>query len=72
MYPENYRYTKEHEWVHVENGVGTIGITDHAQSELGDIVGSGFATPDPLNTLRQVPPSLNHSSFALRQVPPSL
>jgi len=38
MYPENYRYTKEHEWVHVENGVGTIGITDHAQSELGDIV----------------------------------
>jgi glycine cleavage system H protein len=38
MYPENYRYTKEHEWVHVENGVGTIGITDHAQQELGDIV----------------------------------
>jgi glycine cleavage system H protein len=38
MYPENYRYTKEHEWVHVEAGAGTIGITDHAQSELGDIV----------------------------------
>jgi len=38
MYPENFRYTKEHEWVHVENGVGTIGITDHAQKELGDIV----------------------------------
>ena len=38
MYPANYRYTKEHEWVHVENGVGTIGITDHAQHELGDIV----------------------------------
>ncbi len=38
MYPENYRYTKEHEWVHVENGIGTIGITDHAQQELGDIV----------------------------------
>ena len=38
MYPENYRYTKEHEWVHVENGVGTIGITFHAQKELGDIV----------------------------------
>ena len=31
MYPENFRYTKEHEWVHVESGVGTIGITDHAQ-----------------------------------------
>src|SRR5579871_4815082 len=38
MYPDNYRYTKEHEWVHVENGIGTIGITDHAQKELGDIV----------------------------------
>ena len=38
MYPDNYRYTKEHEWVHVEAGAGTIGITDHAQHELGDIV----------------------------------
>jgi glycine cleavage system H protein len=38
MYPENYRYTKEHEWVLVEDGAGTIGITDHAQHELGDIV----------------------------------
>lgn len=37
-YPENYRYTKEHEWVHVEGDQGTIGITDHAQHELGDIV----------------------------------
>ena len=37
-YPENYRYTKEHEWVLIEDGVGTIGITDHAQHELGDIV----------------------------------
>ena len=38
MYPENFRYTKEHEWVSVEGGTGTIGITDHAQAELGDIV----------------------------------
>ena len=38
MYPENYRYTKEHEWVLSEGETGTIGITDHAQSELGDIV----------------------------------
>ena len=37
-YPENYKYTKEHEWVHAENGLGTVGITDHAQHELGDIV----------------------------------
>lgn len=38
MYPENYTYTKEHEWVSVEGDTGTIGITYHAQSELGDIV----------------------------------
>jgi glycine cleavage system H protein len=38
MYPENFRYTKEHEWVLVEGETGTIGITDHAQEELGDIV----------------------------------
>jgi glycine cleavage system H protein len=38
MYPENFRYTKEHEWVRVEGDTGTIGITDHAQKELGDIV----------------------------------
>ncbi len=38
MYPEQYRYTKEHEWVSVEGDTGTIGITHHAQSELGDIV----------------------------------
>ena len=42
-YPESYRYTKEHEWVHLESTSGegdiaTIGITFHAQSELGDIV----------------------------------
>jgi glycine cleavage system H protein len=38
MYPENYRYTKEHEWVLVEGDTGTVGVTDHAQEELGDIV----------------------------------
>jgi glycine cleavage system H protein len=38
MYPENFRYTKEHEWVNVQGDTGTIGITDHAQKELGDIV----------------------------------
>jgi glycine cleavage system H protein len=37
-YPENYRYTKEHEWVAVEGDTGTVGITFHAQKELGDIV----------------------------------
>lgn len=38
MYPANYRYTKEHEWAHIEEGVATLGITNHAQHELGDIV----------------------------------
>lgn len=37
-YPENFRYTKEHEWVQLENGVATVGVTDFAQSELGEIV----------------------------------
>jgi glycine cleavage system H protein len=37
-YPENFRYTKEHEWVSAEGDTGTVGITFHAQSELGDIV----------------------------------
>jgi glycine cleavage system H protein len=38
MYPEDFRYTKEHEWVKIEGGVGLVGITFHAQEELGDIV----------------------------------
>ena len=37
-YPANYKYTKEHEWISVEGTTGTVGITDYAQSSLGDIV----------------------------------
>jgi glycine cleavage system H protein len=37
-YPDNYRYTKEHEWIQIEGSVGTVGITDYAQNSLGDIV----------------------------------
>jgi len=37
-YPESLRYTKEHEWIRLEGDVATIGITDFAQHELGDIV----------------------------------
>ena len=36
--PDDLKYTKEHEWVLVEGNVATIGVTDHAQSNLGDIV----------------------------------
>jgi glycine cleavage system H protein len=37
-FPENLRYTKDHEWVLVEGNIATVGITDYAQRELGDIV----------------------------------
>ena len=36
--PADLKYTKEHEWVSIKDGVATIGITEHAQSELGEIV----------------------------------
>ena len=38
MYPSDYRYTKDHEWIKLDGQVGTIGITDYAQAELGDVV----------------------------------
>ncbi len=37
-YPVDLKYTKEHEWVRLEGNIATVGISDHAQSELGDIV----------------------------------
>lgn len=37
-FPEDLKYTKEHEWVRVEGDVATVGITEYAQRELGDIV----------------------------------
>jgi len=38
MYPTSLKYTKDHEWISVENGVGKVGITDFAQGQLGDVV----------------------------------
>src|ERR1700726_2183183 len=38
MYPNDYRYTKEHEWVHAQGDTATVGITSYAQHELGDVV----------------------------------
>jgi len=38
MYPPELLYTKDHEWIRVDESVGTIGITDYAQKELGDVV----------------------------------
>ena len=52
--PENLNYTKEHEWVLVEDELATIGITDYAQGELGDIVFIEF--PQVGETTKQMEP----------------
>lgn len=43
-FPSNIKYTKEHEWISVQENIGTVGITDYAQGELGDVV---FVDIDP-------------------------
>ena len=43
--PTDHRYTKEHEWVRVENDLGTVGVTDYAQDQLGDIVYLDLPSP---------------------------
>ncbi len=37
-FPKDLKYTEDHEWIRIEGKIGTIGVTDHAQSELGDVV----------------------------------
>lgn len=61
MYSDDFLYTKEHEWVRVENGDATIGVTHHAQEQLGDIVfvelpetGSRIAAGDSLGSVESV------------------
>jgi glycine cleavage system H protein len=61
MFPKDRRYTKEHEWVKVEGPTATVGITDFAQKELGDIVfvelpeiGRVVAAGDVLGTIESV------------------
>ncbi len=61
MYPENYLYSKDHEWISVQENVGTIGITDYAQHELGDVVyvdlpevGDTFEAGDPFGSVESV------------------
>ena len=50
-YPTNLKYTKEHEWVRVEGTTGTVGITDFAQQQLGDVV--YVELPDKGGTIKQ-------------------
>ena len=38
MYPTDLKYTKDHEWIRIDGGTGTVGITDFAQKQLGDVV----------------------------------
>ena len=59
--PENLHYSKDHEWVRVEDGVAVIGITDHAQEQLGDVVyvelpkaGEAFAANDSFGSVESV------------------
>ena len=61
MYPEDYLYSKDHEWMLVQDNVGTIGITDYAQHELGDVVyvdlpevGDTFEANEPLGSVESV------------------
>jgi len=57
-YSSEDRYTKEHEWVRIEGNRARVGVTDHAQAELGDVVfvelpavGSGFKQGDNFGTV---------------------
>jgi len=52
--PSELKYTKDHEWVKVEGGVATVGITDFAQSELGDIVYVDIDTVDETLDIEEV------------------
>lgn len=60
-YPAGFRYTKEHEWIDVNGDTGTVGITDYAQHELGDVVfvelpkvGAKLTAGKPLGTVESV------------------
>jgi glycine cleavage system H protein len=61
MYSEDNLYTKDHEWILVQDNVGTIGITDYAQHELGDVVyvdlpevGDAFDASEPFGSVESV------------------
>jgi glycine cleavage system H protein len=61
MYPEDYKYTKDHEWVSISGSDGRVGITDYAVKQLGDIVylelpevGRRFAQGDSFGTIESV------------------
>lgn len=60
-YPEEFLYTKDHEWIRVDGDTGSVGVTDHAQKELGDIVfvelphaGAHVSAKESLGTVESV------------------
>jgi glycine cleavage system H protein len=60
-FPKDLRYTEEHEWVRVDGNTATVGVTDYAQDQLGDVVflqlpnpGDEFAAGDTLGTVESV------------------
>lgn len=61
MYPSDYLYSEEHEWIKVDGDVGTVGITDFAQNELGEVVyfeapeaGQSFEAGDEFGSIESV------------------
>lgn len=61
MYPEEYSYTRDHEWIRIEDGVCTLGITHFAQEELGEVVyielpevGESFSAGDEIGSIESV------------------
>ena len=59
--PSDLLYTKDHEWIKIENGIATVGITDYAQGELGDIIfielpeiGDSVQAADSIGTIEAV------------------
>jgi len=61
MYPADLKYTKDHEWIRLEDGTGTVGITNFAQLQLGDVVyvelpevGTQLATGQTFGTIESV------------------
>ncbi len=61
MYPEENLYSKDHQWIFVQDNIGTVGITDYAQRELGDVVyvdlpevGDTFEAGEPFGSVESV------------------
>lgn len=61
MYPEDYKYSKDHEWVRIEDDICVVGITDYAQDELGEVVfvelpeaGQTFDAHDEIGSIESV------------------